>query len=105
MKHARGALLLSFFIACFSFSDRAPAQQSSEAMPPPLPEGNQGIAASYPGDAGVARDPRVIFVDDYESGASKGDNVWGAVVYTKKPENVHSGTTAIELTLPWPRDP
>lgn len=32
-----------------------------------LPSGN-GLAAQYPGDAGLKRDPAVVFADDFESG-------------------------------------
>src|SRR5712671_434865 len=32
-----------------------------------LPNGNSGIAARYPFDAGIASDPAVIFADDFES--------------------------------------
>jgi hypothetical protein len=34
-----------------------------------LPEGDAGIAAKYPGDKGLAADPRVLLADDFESGA------------------------------------
>ena len=37
------------------------------AGPPPLPEGNTGIAASFPNDVGIAGDSRVIFADTFES--------------------------------------
>lgn len=36
----------------------------------PLPSGPTGIAARYPGDAGIASDPAVLFADDFESYAS-----------------------------------
>ncbi|MCO5169731.1 MAG: hypothetical protein M9894_25625 [Planctomycetes bacterium] len=43
------------------------------AAPPPggsggarLPEGSAGIAARYPGDVGIATDPAVLFVEDFE---------------------------------------
>ena len=32
----------------------------------PLPEGNHGIAAMYPGDAGIERDARVVFTESFE---------------------------------------
>ena len=41
--------------------------------PGKLPEGNTGIAAKYPGDRGIAKDPAVIFADDFESCASARD--------------------------------
>ncbi len=34
--------------------------------PEPLPEGRTGLAAQYPGDAGIERDPRVIFVERFD---------------------------------------
>jgi hypothetical protein len=33
---------------------------------PKLPEGDAGIAAKYPGDAGVEKDPAVVFAEDFE---------------------------------------
>lgn len=35
----------------------------------PLPEGNTGIAARYPGDRGIEKDPRVIFVERFDAGS------------------------------------
>lgn len=37
------------------------------AEPPPLPSANQGLAAKYPGDQGIADDPRVVFVENFEA--------------------------------------
>jgi hypothetical protein len=34
--------------------------------PPPPPPGEAGLAARYPGDAGIAKDPRVVFAEDFE---------------------------------------
>lgn len=34
-----------------------------------LPEGSTGLAARYPGDAGIAADPDVVFAEDFESGS------------------------------------
>jgi hypothetical protein len=33
-----------------------------------LPQGDNGIAARYPGDEGIEQDPAVVFHDDFESG-------------------------------------
>jgi hypothetical protein len=38
-----------------------------------LPEGDTGIASKYPGDVGLAKDPSVIFFDDFESYAAPAD--------------------------------
>ncbi len=34
-----------------------------------LPEGDSGLAAKYPGDAGIGRDPAVVFAENFESGS------------------------------------
>ena len=39
---------------------------SSPAIKSPPPFPSEGIAAKYPGDAGIDRDPRVVFVEDFE---------------------------------------
>jgi hypothetical protein len=35
--------------------------------PDPLPEGEAGIAAKYPGDAGIEKDHAVTFAHDFEA--------------------------------------
>ena len=40
--------------------------QSAEDLP--LPEHQNGLAAKYPGDVGLAGDPRVLFVEDFSAG-------------------------------------
>jgi hypothetical protein len=37
------------------------------SAPPPLPQGNSGIAAAYPHDAGIATNPNVLFADEFEN--------------------------------------
>jgi hypothetical protein len=49
-------LLASVFIAF----------DANSQEPPPLPNGETGIASSYPGDVGLAGDPRVLFADGFE---------------------------------------
>ncbi|HEY8549375.1 MAG TPA: hypothetical protein VIL35_05405 [Vicinamibacterales bacterium] len=44
----------------------------SQSAPPPLPEGNAGIAAAYPNDAGIANHPNVLFADGFEEYSSIG---------------------------------
>ncbi|MBM4017825.1 MAG: hypothetical protein FJ288_05765 [Planctomycetes bacterium] len=39
------------------------------AAPARLPEGAAGIAAKFPGDAAIDKDPRVLLHEDFESGA------------------------------------
>lgn len=40
--------------------------------PPPLPEGNSGIAASFPNDNNISSHPNVVFADGFESYTSTG---------------------------------
>jgi hypothetical protein len=48
-----------------------------------LPEGDAGIAAKYPLDRGIDRDPSVIFADDFEAASSARDirRKWDALVH------------------------
>jgi hypothetical protein len=72
--------------------------------PPALPEGNQGIAAKYPGDRGIDADPAVLFHDDFESDdlRKKWDNSFqkSDIRIAEEPENVHGGKRALEFTVP-----
>jgi len=79
------------------------AQEPTRVALPPLPEGSNGIAGKYPGDAGIERDPAVVFFDDFEAAALRFDNNWGGINLNPSPENVHSGKHALETTLPYPR--
>jgi hypothetical protein len=70
----------------------------------PLPEGHAGIAAKYPSDRGIDRDPAVIFHDDFERDdlRQKWDNVFhqANIRIADEPENVHGGQRALEFTVP-----
>jgi hypothetical protein len=53
------------------------------------PEG-AGLAAKYPGDQGIAKDPAVIFADDFESGdLARWDDKSGSITVTD--EKPHGG--------------
>jgi hypothetical protein len=74
----------------------------------PLPEGDEGIAAGYPGDAGIDGDPAVIFFDDFE-GYTAADDLWNRydnvyqldqIRFATEPENHYAGDQAIEFTVP-----
>jgi hypothetical protein len=84
------------------------APASAHALDP-LPEGDAGIAAAYPGDAGIEADPQVVFADDFESyvDASGLAERWDAAVYqvdriaiTTDAAHVHGGAQAIEMNVP-----
>ncbi len=76
--------------------------------PPPLPEGNTGLAARHPGDAGIDKDPAVVFHADFEDCRTTADlrRKWN-VIYNgehqsiaEDPANVNSGKRALEITIP-----
>jgi hypothetical protein len=82
----------------------------------PLPEGHTGLAARYPGDAGLERDPAVVFADRFEDiedavmeasavhqKGNRWDGVWGLMRITRNPEHVHTGRQAAEITHAEPR--
>jgi hypothetical protein len=81
-----------------------PTARVCPAQLPPLPEGNVGIAARYPDDAGIGVDADVVFAENFEnvSGSSLTesnsafDAVYGANSITQEPANVHGGTKAVE---------
>ena len=59
------------------------------AMPAPGPE-KGGLASLYPGDEGIERDPRVLFVEDFETGTPEEIGArWGNI--TKKENFSFSG--------------
>ncbi len=74
----------------------------------PLPEGDSGISAAYPDDAGIDQDAAVIFAHGFEDAASAEDlrRTWDVVFHdrtiaiTDDAVNVHSGTKALELVFP-----
>lgn len=74
----------------------------------PLPEGDQGIAAGYPGDAGIDADPAVIFADDFEGYRApdalwdRWDNVYqlDQIRFATEPEHVFAGSQSLEFTVP-----
>lgn len=74
----------------------------------PLPEGDEGIAASYPYDEGIGGDAAVVFVDDFE-GYADPDELWDTwdnvfqldlLRFAAEPENVWAGEQSIEMSLP-----
>jgi len=74
----------------------------------PLPEGDSGLAAKYPGDRGLERDPAVVHFDDFESYRTPEDvsRKYEFVMrtdnmrLTREPSEVNSGRQAIRFTLP-----
>jgi hypothetical protein len=77
-----------------------------------LPEGH-GLAAAYPGDAGIEEDPAVLLADGFEDCSSPADlnAKWNAIIHpehmsiTGEPDNVHSGKRALQFTIPRQEEP
>lgn len=88
------------------------ASGSPDALPsvdaglPPLPMGDQGIAARYPRDEGIASDPAVLFADDFEGygGGVDLSSRWSAVYHnvtvTTGAAGVHAGSRGLEMRSP-----
>jgi hypothetical protein len=78
------------------------------AAVPALPEGNSGIAARYPSDAGIGSDPAVIFADDFESYSSAAGltSRWTEAYHSAniriatEAGNVFAGGKSLEFTVP-----
>jgi hypothetical protein len=69
-----------------------------------LPEG-PGLAARYPRDAGIERDPKVVFAENFEAGnLSRWDDGDGnkppGVRLVRERALVHGGTAAAQLAVP-----
>ena len=87
-----GSVLL---MSAFSFLTIAPG------APPQKKEvfsmTHSGLSTKYPGDAGIATDPAVLFADDFESGdMKKWDEQKRAVVTEEKP---HSGRHCVKMEM------
>jgi hypothetical protein len=100
------ASLPALVLACLLFA--VPTAGYADTPPPPLPEGNAGIAARYPGDAGIDKDPAVVLHADFEDCRTTADlsKTWDVmyngehISITEDPANVNSGRRALEMTIP-----
>jgi hypothetical protein len=93
-------------LACVLFT--VAMSGGADAAPPPLPEGNAGLAARHPGDAGIEKEAAVVFHADFEDCDTAADlpKQWN-VIYngehmriTEEPANVNGGRRALEITMP-----
>lgn len=63
-----------------SFSERQASAVKAAPQPTPvLPEGNAGLAARYPGDKGIEKDPDVVFVESFEGSVDDICSHWESV--------------------------
>lgn len=103
MKAASRPLLL--WSACALLGGAGPACAADLVA---LPEGAAGVAARYPGDAGIAKDPAVLFAHDFEglAGIVGLRRHWDMVFHDEtirlagEPGNVHAGKAALEMVFP-----
>jgi hypothetical protein len=100
--HISGAATLTAVWVALVFGLVFPASAA------PLPEGNNGIAAHYPGDVGIDSDPAVVFADDFESYGNvvslmrrwNGVRHFGSLRIASEPGHSYSGSKALEITVP-----
>jgi len=69
-----------------------------------------GLAAKYPGDAGIADDPGVLLYEDFESGTIDGKK-WtsvtakpGVIEFTRKTLDVHRGRYSLQMSATMDKD-
>ena len=78
-----------------------------------LPEGKAGVAAKYPGDQGIAKDPAVIFADDFEACSSAADlrKKWDVLTHESnlsiadESANQNGGKKSLLITIPKQNEP
>lgn len=101
-------LLLGSTSVSISYAQTAAKNTVKDVAIITLPEGSHGIAARYPGDKGIEKDPMVLFADDFESyqhPLEMGQR-WDAlyqrhlVGLTKDSACVYAGKQSLEFTLP-----
>jgi hypothetical protein len=85
-----------------------PTMEVYAQAPPPLPTGNNGIAARYPGDVNIRADANVIYADNFESYSTPSQLTanWNNLFQTQytriatEPGNFFAGTRALEFRIP-----
>lgn len=100
-----------FVLGLILFVGALPASGQETVKLAPLPEGDTGIAAKYPGDAGIEQDPAVIFHDGFEDYATPADlgRKWDTLIHegnmriAEEPDNVNQGKKSLECAMPQQR--
>jgi hypothetical protein len=93
------------FLVGIFFSVGAHSQGSA---PPPLPQGNTGIAASYPNDTGISANPNVLYADGYESYSTPGQltssgnysNYYAQQDFAIDTSTVFTGSKSLRMRMP-----
>lgn len=111
MQLSSGLIILLLFGSTFAgitYGQKTIENKGSYSAFTPLPEGDHGIAANYPGDKGIANDPLVIFTDDFESYTHSDQvvNHWDVLPHPKNinistdSELIYGGKQALEIVIP-----
>src|SRR5690349_9092225 len=91
-KRILGRILFSGLLGLAAVSSVAGKPQSTR-----IPEG-QGLAAKYPGEQGIEKDPAVLFHEDFErDDTRKWDEKKGPVALTT--EAPHSGAKCVAMPM------
>jgi len=78
--------------------DRRSEERLAQLQPVTSKPDPSGLAARYPGDAGIAKDPDVLFADNFESGdMNQWDQKRGRVVMTEDKPN--SGRWCVQMPM------
>ena len=102
-------LALAVCVCALNENGLAVAKEASPPLPvmPPLPEGNTGIASKFAADAGIEKDPAVLFHDDFSAGnfkkwdrANNGSVPASFTHFVDYPQSAHSAKKAVEFTVP-----
>src|SRR5690349_9480207 len=83
--------LLSLGLVATAFAQQTAEIRSAEPRPTPsISEGNAGLAAKYPGDVGIEKDPDVVFVETFDGSVDEVCGRWdqaaGREIMTKSDE-------------------
>jgi hypothetical protein len=96
----------------FAVAVQAAGQTAASQGLPALPEGDAGIAARYPGDVDIGKDPAVLLHDGFEDIQAPADlrRKWSVAAHeadmriAAEPGSVHNGKQAVEFANPVQRD-
>jgi hypothetical protein len=103
----------AILVAALVLPALAAAGGESAAKLEKLPEGHAGLAAKYPGDQGIDKDPAVVFADDFEACASAADlrKKWDVLIHeanlsiADESANQNGGKKSLLITIPKQNEP
>jgi len=99
VRTMRGALTVAGLVLVFASAGAHGAEAPAAAAGP-----TEGIAAKYPGDRGIVRDPRVLLHEDFEAGTfdrkkwTDISNKAGALAFSPQVPPASAGTKSLLVT-------